>query len=188
MSPQQTDPDARFSDVIQTSRVAPHALKDDGSIPNNRLPLLVYPGVLRLPEDDPAAVCESLFASNRWSGSWRNGIYSFHHYHSNTHEVLGICGGTATVLFGGEKGVTLSVASGDVVVIPAGVGHKNLGSSPDLLVVGAYPPGQQNWDLCRGKSSEHQQALQNIARVALPPSDPIYGPRGPLTEHWTETR
>lgn len=127
----------RFTDVIQTVQVAYHALKDDGTIPNNeKLPLLVYQAALKLPEDDPAAICETLFAANGWRGSWRNGIYSFHHYHSSAHEVLGICRGNARVQFGGEPGVILSVRRGDVVVIPAGVGHKNLGASQDLWVVG----------------------------------------------------
>ena len=88
--------------------------------------------------------------SNGWGGSWRNGIFPFHHYHSTSHEVLGIARGSARVRFGGEKGQTVEVAAGDVVVIPAGVGHKNEGSSPDLLVIGAYPEGR-DYDLCRGE-------------------------------------
>lgn len=165
-------------------QVTAHLLKDDGAIPNNdKLPLLVYQAALKLSDDDPAAICEAVFAANRWGGSWRNGIYPYHHYHSTAHEALGICRGEARVQFGGEKGVILSVSRGDVVVTPAGVAHKNLGASPDLLVVGAYPPGQR-WDLCYGKTSERPQALQNIVGVALPPTDPVYGAHGPLIDHW----
>ena len=174
----------RFKDFIETPQVAHHALKDDGAIPNNeRLPLLVYQNAVRLPDDDPAAIFEALFAANQWRGSWRNGIYSFHHYHSTAHEVLGISSGEARVRLGGKQGVTFTVRPGDVVVIPAGVGHKNLGASRDLCVVGAYPAGQHA-DLCDGKPEERARDLRNIARVALPASDPIYGTDGPLFDHW----
>ena len=69
---------------------------DDGLVPNHpRWPMLVYPGVVRLPDDvDPAAVFEDIFSANGWGDSWRNGIYGFVHYHSRIHEVLGIARGT----------------------------------------------------------------------------------------------
>jgi uncharacterized protein YjlB len=63
------------------------------------------------------------------------------------------------------------------------VGHKNLGSSRDLLVIGAYPPGQ-TWDLLRGDPSERPSALHNIARVPLPENDPLFGADGPLLTYW----
>jgi uncharacterized protein YjlB len=74
--------------------------------------------------------------------------------------------------FGGEKGVILSIRPGDVAVVPAGVGHKNLGASPNLCVVGAYPSGG-DWDMCYGKKSERARAIWNIPRVSLPSSDPV---------------
>ena len=157
---------------------------DDGTIPNHRtLPLIVYKGVLRLADQDPAVTAEQLFASNGWQGSWRNGIFDFAHYHSNAHEVLAICRGQATVRFGGEKGETLLVAAGDVALLPAGTGHQRLSPSGDLLVVGAYPPGQMP-DLCRGKVAERSWALAQIQQVALPTLDPVYGVAGPLFQHW----
>ena len=160
-----------------------HLFEDDGTIPNNpRLPFLVYPGALSL-GDDPAAACEAVFAANRWDRSWRNGIYPFPHYHSTAHEVLAICRGEARVRFGGAKGVVMTVRAGDVVVIPAGVGHQNLGASADLLVVGAYPAGP-DWDLCTGDADERPHVLDSIAAVPLPPADPLFGEDGPLLEHW----
>jgi uncharacterized protein YjlB len=87
------------------------------------------------------------------------------------------------VRFGGDAGVIVTVSAGDVVVIPAGVGHHNLGASGDFLVVGAYPRGQ-SWDLCRGRAEERPQVLDNIARVPLPAADPVYGADGPLVKHW----
>ena len=97
--------------------------------------------------------------------------------------MLAIARGSAGVHFGGQSGPKIDVQPGDVVLIPAGVGHKNLGASGDLLVVGAYPLGQR-WDLCRGTPNERPWALQNISRVPLPTSDPIYGKHGPLIAHW----
>jgi uncharacterized protein YjlB len=171
-------------EVVREVEAGIHRFADDGVIPNNpTLPFLVYGGALDLPDDDPAAACEAVFAANGWAGSWRDGIYPFPHYHSTAHEVLGICRGEAMVRFGGDSGVTLTVRAGDVVVIPAGVGHQNLGASADLLVVGAYPRGQ-TWDLCRGRPDERPRVLDNIARVSLPASDPVYGAEGPLIEHW----
>lgn len=164
-------------------KMTPYFLKDDGLIPNNKLPLLVYQSALILTGSDPAAIAEAIFASNHWGGSWRNGIYPFHHYHSTAHEVLAICRGSARVKLGGEQGITLEVQPGDVVLIPAGGGHKNLGASADLLVVGAYPPGQ-TWDLCRGRPDEYERALENIARVPLPTTDPVFGEQGPLIDRW----
>jgi hypothetical protein len=33
-------------------------------------------------------------------------------------------------------------------------------------------------------AQERERALRNIAEVALPTSDPVYGKRGPLLERW----
>jgi uncharacterized protein YjlB len=161
-----------------------HLFEDAGTIPNNpRLPFLVYPGALALDRGDPAAICEAVFAANQWDRTWRDGIYPFPHFHSTAHEALGICRGEARVRFGGSRGMVLTVRAGDVVVIPAGVGHQNLGASDDLLVVGAYPPGP-DWDLCTGEDGERPHVLDEIAAVPLPPTDPLFGENGPLLEHW----
>jgi uncharacterized protein YjlB len=155
--------------------------EDDGSIPNNPdLPLLVYPGAL--PEAN-AAACRALFERNGWGGTWVNGVYGYHHYHSTAHEALGVVSGSARVRFGGKNGQTLEVRAGDVVVIPAGVGHCNEGASAGFRVVGAYPRGQ-DWDLRTGKPGERPEVLNNIRAVPLPETDPIYGADGPLLAIW----
>jgi uncharacterized protein YjlB len=74
-----------------------HTFEDDGGIPNSPLPVLVY-GDVEEARDAPS--CESMFARNGWRGAWRNGIYSFHHFHSTAHEVLGIVRGSAAVVLG----------------------------------------------------------------------------------------
>ncbi len=159
------------------------AFADDGDVPNNRLPLLVYRGALGPEVADRARAFESLFARNGWGGSWRNGIYPFHHYHSNAHEVLGIAAGRAEVRFGGEAGETFAVEAGDAVLIPAGVGHKRITGSEDLLVVGAYPGGA--WaDLMREGAEDGAAIRARVAAVAMPAADPIAGPRGPMVDEW----
>jgi len=157
-------------------------LADNGPIPNNWLPLVLYRRVFTAESGGPEDF-EQLFAANGWVGSWRNGIYPYHHYHSTAHEVLGIVEGAARVQVGGEGGTIQDVRAGDVLVIPAGVGHKNLGSSDGFLVVGAYPEGQEA-DLCRGEAGERPRTDQNIARVGLPGADPVYGANGPLLQAW----
>ena len=159
-------------------------LQDDGVFPNNALlPLLAYRGAVDLPARDAAAGFETLFTANLWPSAWRNGVYGFHHYHSTAHEVLGVYSGSATVQLGGDKGITLTIARGDVLVIPAGVAHRNLGSSDDFRVVGGYPTGQ-HWDTCYGKPHERPGADHRIRAVYLPQCDPVYGTSGPLVERW----
>ena len=106
----------------------PHGtmFKDDGSIPNNpKLPFVHYRSPVDVSDaSDPAAIFEELFQRNGWSGSWRNGIYDYAHYHSNTHEVLGVARGHARVRFGGNSGKIFELEAGDVAILPAGTGHQ----------------------------------------------------------------
>jgi uncharacterized protein YjlB len=164
----------------------PLAIKfaDDGAIPNNsRLSVLIYRRAFDVSGRDPAVEAERMFRQNGWLPQWRDGIYSFHHYHSTAHEALAIAGGGVKVRLGGEAGQDFDLSPGDVAVLPAGTGHKRLAASADLLVVGAYPPGQQ-WDLLRGSPGERPAALVTIERVPLPDGDPVCGEGGPLTKLW----
>jgi uncharacterized protein YjlB len=164
-------------------KVEDYRFADDGRVPNNpRLPAIVYRGALATGAD-AAARCTALFAGNGWTGAWKNGVYPHHHYHSSAHEVLGIVTGYVRVRLGGEGGRTVELRAGDVVVIPAGVAHKNEGASPDLLVVGAYPRGQSP-DLCRPGAADHARAVPQIGAVPPPAGDPVYGSAGLLRERW----
>ncbi len=164
--------------------VISQALEDDGTFPNNPThPLILYKKAINFSEGEAAEIIEDIFRGNNWAGSWRNGVYPFHHYHSTAHEVLGVYKGEARVQFGGEKGPILAVASGDVVIIPAGVAHKNINSSNDFRVVGAYPSGQ-SWDMNYGKEGERPAADRNIAGVPDPMTDPVYGSRSPMLKLW----
>jgi uncharacterized protein YjlB len=139
---------------------------DDGSIPNNpRLPLLIYRNAVDLSgTPDPEDVIEATFARHGWRDMWRNGIFPYVHYHSMIHEAL-------------------AIARGDVMVLPAGTGHQCLWESPELCVIGAYPKGGK-YDLCRGSKAEHAKAIESIANVPVPDSDPVYGEDGPLIRLW----
>jgi uncharacterized protein YjlB len=88
------------------------------------------------------------------------------------------------VLFGGPGGEVLTVRAGDVVVVPAGVGHCNQGQSDDLLIVGAYPDNGPGPDLRRGATAEHDAAVRAIATVTLPAADPVLGAAGGLRTLW----
>jgi len=155
--------------------------KDDGKIPNSKYPLLIYKNAFTKRGSDGAQWLEDHFGSLNWSNSWRNGIYNFHHYHSTSHEVLGVYQGKALVHLGGEQGEKITIEAGDIIVIPAGVGHKNLGGE-NLGVVGAYPDGR-SWDINRGEPGERPQTDKNIAALPIPTTDPFGGDKG-LPDIW----
>ena len=158
--------------------------KDDGLIPNHpKWPFVLYKSVIRLPESlDPAAVFEELFETNGWGDPWRDGIYNYDHYHSRTHEVLGIARGSGKVRFGGSKGRAVRLKAGDVAILPAGTGHQCLKASDDFLVVGAYP-STGTYDECTS-FEDRKKALSSILRTARPRKDPVYGKDGPLLRAW----
>jgi uncharacterized protein YjlB len=113
-------------------------------------------------------------------------VYDFAHYHSTAHEVLGVYRGRASLRLGDSAGATLVVEAGDMLVLPAGTAHQNLGSSSDFHVVGGYPEGQRA-DLLRGDPAERPAADERIKRVPLPHADPIGGTDGPLVKDWTNS-
>jgi uncharacterized protein YjlB len=153
--------------------------QDDGVIPNSTLPLLLY---RRTPLFDPEEL-EQRFAGHNWRNSWRSGIYYYHHYHSNTHEVLAVISGQASLQLGGEMGRELQVGTGDVMVIPAGVGHKCLTHSKNFQVLGAYPDGLEP-DLRKNTKAARIGADANIRSAALPDTDPLYGKSAGLVHIW----
>jgi uncharacterized protein YjlB len=163
----------------------PHSyfFEADDTIPNNRFPLLVYQDAFHKRGEEGATWLEKHFNSNNWSNSWRSNIYSFQHYHSNVHEVLGCYKGEALLLMGGAHGEKIAVQAGDILVIPAGVGHRCLEQSADFMVVGAYPNGASA-DLMKGEKGERPAADKRIAEVAIPDKDPLTGERDGLRTLW----
>ena len=144
---------------------------DDGETPNNpRLPLVVYRGAVDVSGHDPASAFEAIFDRNGWGWGWRNGIFDFRHFHLRAHEVL-------------AGGQTVEVKAGDVAILPAGCGHRRVSSSRDLLVVGAYPPGNDAAHSTPARV-DRAAAAQTIAGTPMPPADPVYGKAGPLMKLW----
>ena len=159
---------------VNSVEPATFLFEDDDSIPNNpKLPLLFYAGVF---DDVTPELIEETFHANQWGNNWRAAVFPFPHYHTEAHEALGC-------FIGSAKGIEQKVQPGDVVIIPAGVGHESLESTSNFTMVGAYPLGQ-DLDLQRGESNEHPWALKSIAKVPLPIADPIYGKDGPLMKVW----
>lgn len=156
---------------------------DDGLVPNNPLPFLIYKGAIDVANAHPEKTIEGVFGANGWGEMWRNGVYDFAHYHATVHEVLGVARGHARVRFGGDHGEVLDISAGDVAILPAGTGHQCLSSSRDFSVVGAYPPGPP-MDLQRPTPENHDKALQSIPAVKLPQTDPVRGADGPLVTLW----
>jgi uncharacterized protein YjlB len=161
-----------------------YRFRDDGIVPNHpRWPLIVYRRAIALsPKFDPETIVDALFEANGWGRSWRDTIYDFVHYHSRTHEVLGVAHGRARVEFGGVKGRRVTVNAGDVAILPAGTGHRLLEASQDFLVVGAYPK-TGIYDECTD-TRDRLKAIKRISKVAKPRTDPVYGRGGALGRLW----
>jgi uncharacterized protein YjlB len=95
----------------------------DAAVPNNpRFPVLIYRGV-------PVGDIERVLADHGWGGAWTDGVFDFHHFHSTSHEVLAVVAGSATLELGGPQGEAFDVAEGDVLVLPAGTGHRPRGGT-----------------------------------------------------------
>jgi uncharacterized protein YjlB len=157
--------------------------EDDGLVPNNPLPLLLYKQAVDVANDHPEKAIEGLFGANGWGDMWRNGIYDYPHYHATVHEALGIARGHARVRFGGNSGKEIEVAAGDVAILPAGTGHQCLSASRDFSVFGAYPPGAR-MQVTLPTPENHRKALKTIPQVKLPKTDPVMGEDGPLVRLW----
>ena len=174
------------------------ALKPNGWVPNNaRLPVLFYSRACAVAtvadrggaradrggavndRADSASAFEAMFERNSWPSQWRDSVFSYHHYHSTAHEVLGFAAGTARIMLGGPGGAEVDVSPGDVVVLPVGTGHCLIEASDDFLVVGAYPRGQQ-WDICRQAPTAEMRARMESS------CDPVQGEGGSLPSLWRD--
>ncbi len=168
------NPDASFSH---------HVLHPEKFFPNNlSLPVLNYKSALKLTDNSKEEVKE-LLEQNQWTNAWSGGIFNYHHYHTTAHEVLVVIKGTCMLEVGGSDGNIQNLSQGDVIVLPAGVVHKCVGSSEDFMVVGAYPIGQEH-DMNKCADDTGNVDAENISQVPLPGKDPILGNAGPVKEVW----
>jgi uncharacterized protein YjlB len=177
--------ESELSKLLIMRKANTFRFSDDGIIPNHpSWPVIHYRSPVAFPPDaDPAAIFEDLFRHNGWGHSWRGGIYSYVHYHSRIHEVLGVARGRVKVRLGGNRGRSCYGKAGDVFILPAGTGHQCLDASDDLMVVGAYPPSG-TYDECTA-SEDHARAVKTIDKVKRPAKDPVYGSKGPLRRLWS---
>jgi uncharacterized protein YjlB len=152
-------------------------------IPNSHLPLVVFKKIFQDQGNQAADRLEKIFKSNGWSNTWRWTLFDYHHYHSNTHEALAVFRGSALLMIGGEKGKEVRIETGDLVIIPAGLGHKLIESYDKFKVMGAYPDGISP-DRFTGKTGERPKTDQNIAKVPLPTLDPLGHKTKGLLNYW----
>ena len=153
-------------------------------IPNTAIqnkPLLIYHSAF---QGAGASQIESHLSSvGVVSPQWRYTMYYTTHFHSTTHEVLSIISGRAKLCFGGEENsgrVEPVLGHGDVIVVPAGVGHRLLEDHGGFEMVGSYPTGK-TWDMCYGKAGEEEK-VKAIEKAGWFDRDPVYGKDGPTLE------
>ena len=155
---------------------------DDGTIPNSLLPVIVYKKVCNT--DDNSQWFEHCFATNNWINNWRDIVLPYDHFHSTTHEVLGVSKGSVSLKIGGQKnGKIFDVSAGDVLILPAGVGHFAISEHKNYEIVGGYPDGK-SWDMMTGTADERKAAFRNIASLTIPTTDPVFGINGGLIDLW----
>lgn len=115
-------------------------------------------------------------------------MYTQHHYHSTTNEVLVVSSGSAIVCFGGSTShkdkQEVKVGKGDVMIVPAGVGHALLKDLGGFEMVGSYPVGCERWDMCTGEDGvrEKGECWERIKGLGWFDRDPIYGDAGPVLD------
>lgn len=161
-------------------------LTDDGNIPNSKYPVIVYHHAFAMEGEPAADFLEGRFTANNWTNAFRLRVYDYHHYHTNTHEVLGVYAGNALLQLGGPDGEKLHVRAGDIIVLPAGTGHISLSHSDDFAVVGAYPNGIHP-DLIKMTDERPDNIRAQVDSVPVPQDDPWYGrsPAG-MVNSWKE--
>ena len=142
--------------------------------------LMIYRSAFTNPS---ASHIESHFSSiGVVTPQWRYTMYSTSHFHSTSHEVLGIASGRAKLCFGHEdnpKRVEETLQQGDVIIMPAGVSHRLLEDLDGRFeMVGSYPVGY-SWDMCYGKKGEESR-IEKIKDLPWFTRDPVYGDEGPV--------
>jgi uncharacterized protein YjlB len=148
-------------------------------VPNNpHHPAVIARDALGGAHDDRAV--RALMEENGWGGTWTSIVFDYHHFHPDAFEALAVASGSATLMLGGPQGDTVEVQAGDVMILPPGFGHRRLAMRDGFQICGAYPPGQENYTIIRGSSGYDDAMLRQIAGVAKPRTDPVWGTDGAL--------
>jgi len=150
-------------------------------VPNNPdHPAVIARDALGGAHDDRAV--RALMQHNGWGGTWTSIVFDYHHFHPDAFEALAVASGAATLMLGGPQGETVEVRAGDVIILPPGFGHRRLAMRDGFRICGAYPPGQENYTVISGPSGYDDAMLRQIAAVAKPRTDPVWGVDGALLE------
>jgi len=162
--------------------VEKYFFRGNGRVPNSHLPLLIYRNVIR----GDAATMEAIMRRNRWMPAWHahHGMWPRHHFHTEAHEIICVRRGVHVAKFGGHDGIVGEVRAGDVIVIPAGVGHCGLEISDDLDLTGGFPDGSGLVDFRMGFPEEYAELCRRAREVPLMDCDPFFGVKGPLVAIW----
>ncbi|MGN6548359.1 MAG: cupin domain-containing protein [Pararhizobium sp.] len=143
-------------------------------IPNNAAyPAVLARDALHGPHDDHAV--RDLLERNGWGGTWTWEVFGYHHFHPDAFEALAVARGAATLALGGPQGERLQVTAGDVMILPPGFGHCQIEKRDGFRICGAYPPGQENYRVIRADDGFDDAILDEIAAVAVPETDPVWG-------------
>ncbi|KAL5342383.1 RmlC-like cupin domain-containing protein [Aspergillus crustosus] len=172
-----------LSEVQVTSR----QIREWERIPNTSIqsrPLLIYHEAFDASADE---LSKHLRKIGEVSPSWVYTMYSETHFHSTSHEVLGVVSGSARLCFGGEgnpERYEPEVSKGDLIIVPAGLGHRLLSDAGktqgEFKMVGAYPR-DKSWDMCYGRPGE-EDSRQAIESLSWFRKDPLYGEAGPALQ------
>ncbi|KAE8147836.1 RmlC-like cupin domain-containing protein [Aspergillus avenaceus] len=166
------------SDIQVTTRQIP----DWERVPNTSIqskPLMIYHQAF---DASTNQLQDHLLEIGEVIPQWVYSMYKQTHFHSTTHEVLAVVSGQARLCFGGEGNpgrFEPIVRRGDLIIVPAGVGHRLLDDvgSESFQMVGAYPRNK-DWDMCYGAPDEEEK-VNSIERLGWFQKDPLYGPDGP---------
>ncbi len=157
---------------------------DDGLVPNNPLPFLVYKSAVDVANDHPEKTIEGLFGANGWGAMWRNGVFDL----------------SALPCDRARGARRRPRPCARAVRRRPRQGARNLrrrrcdparrhrpsmpvGTADDFCVVGAYPPGPP-MQITRPTPENHAKALKTIPQVKVPETDPVMGADGPLVRLW----
>ncbi|KAF7798080.1 hypothetical protein EIP86_009294 [Pleurotus ostreatoroseus] len=195
-SRQETHPEPQLPSTqatltpLASLKVSRHHIPRHAPLPNTSLtdfPLLVYHAAFPAPTPSASAIEAHLRSTGVLAPQWRATMYRTTHFHSTTHELLVVSRGAARLLFGGEDSpgaVALEAKAGDAVLVPGGVGHRLLEDrGGEFEMVGAYPVGAEQWDMCYGSGDEDRQGIEDrIRALEWFGRDPLYGDEGPALD------